>query len=102
MKFYINNWRWAGVPFYLRSGKRLARKVSEIAVTFNPIPHRFYGDATDAIEPNMLVLKIQPDEGIAMRFEAKVPGAKDHVRSVYMDFNYGTGFGVESPPAYER
>jgi glucose-6-phosphate 1-dehydrogenase len=102
VKFTINNWRWAGVPFCLRSGKRLARKVSEIAVTFKPIPHRFYGDSTDTIEPNVLVLKIQPDEGIAMRFEAKVPGAKDHVRSVYMDFNYGTGFGVESPPAYER
>jgi glucose-6-phosphate 1-dehydrogenase len=102
VKFVINNWRWAGVPFCLRSGKRLARKVSEIAVTFKPIPHRFYGDATDKIEPNVLVLKIQPDEGIAMRFEAKVPGAKDHVRSVYMDFNYGVGFGVESPPAYER
>jgi glucose-6-phosphate 1-dehydrogenase len=102
VRFYIDNWRWAGVPFCLRSGKRLARKVSEIAVTFNPIPHRFYGESTDTIEPNVLVLKIQPDEGIAMRFEAKVPGAKDHVRSVFMDFNYGTGFGVESPPAYER
>ena len=102
VKFFINNWRWAGVPFYLRSGKRLARKVSEIVVTFKPIPHRFYGDSTDAIDANMLVIKIQPDEGIAMRFEAKVPGPKDHVRSVYMDFNYGVGFGVQSPPAYER
>jgi glucose-6-phosphate 1-dehydrogenase len=102
VKFFINNWRWAGVPFCLRSGKRLARKVSEIAVTFKPIPHRLYGDSTDAIEPNVLVLKIQPDEGIAMRFEAKIPGVKNHVRSVYMDFNYGTGFGVQSPPAYER
>lgn len=102
VKFCINNWRWAGVPFYLRSGKRLARKVSEIVVTFKPIPHRFYGEATDDIKPNLLVIKIQPDEGIAMRFEAKVPGPKDHVRSVYMDFNYGTGFGVVSPPAYER
>ncbi|HTX58891.1 MAG TPA: glucose-6-phosphate dehydrogenase [Verrucomicrobiae bacterium] len=102
VKFFINNWRWAGVPFCLRSGKRLARKVSEIAVTFKPIPHKFYGESTDEIEPNVLVLKIQPEEGIAMRFEAKVPGAKDHVRSVYMDFNYGSGFGVQSPPAYER
>jgi len=102
VRFFINNWRWAGVPFCLRSGKRLARKVSEIAVTFNPIPHRFYGEATDTIEPNVLVLKIQPDEGITMRFEAKVPGTKDHVRSVFMDFNYGVGFGVQSPPAYER
>jgi glucose-6-phosphate 1-dehydrogenase len=102
VRFFVNNWRWAGVPFYLRSGKRLARKVSEIVVTFRPIPHRFYGDSTDTIDPNMLVIKIQPDEGIALRFEAKVPGPKDHVRNVYMDFNYGSGFGVESPPAYER
>ncbi|MEO7201270.1 MAG: glucose-6-phosphate dehydrogenase [Candidatus Tumulicola sp.] len=102
VRFFVDNWRWAGVPFYLRSGKRLARKVSEIVVTFRPIPHRFYGDSTDDIEPNLLVIKIQPDEGIAMRFEAKVPGPKDHVRSVYMDFNYGSGFGVVSPPAYER
>jgi glucose-6-phosphate 1-dehydrogenase len=102
VKFYVDNWRWAGVPFYLRSGKRLARKAAEIAVTFNPIPHRFYGDSTDRIEPNVLVIKIEPDEGISMRFEAKVPGPNQHVRSVYMDFSYGTGFGVQSPPAYER
>ena len=102
VRFGVNNWRWAGVPFFLRSGKRLARKVSEIVVTFKPIPHRFYGASTDDIKPNLLVIKIQPDEGIAMRFEAKVPGPKDHVRSVYMDFNYGSGFGVVSPPAYER
>jgi glucose-6-phosphate 1-dehydrogenase len=102
VKLNIENWRWAGVPFYLRSGKRLPRKLSEIAVTFKPIPHRFYGDSTEHIEPNVLVIKIEPDEGISMRFEAKVPGPKDHVRSVYMDFNYGTGFGVQSPPAYER
>ena len=101
-KLQIENWRWAGVPFYLRSGKRLPRKVSEIAVTFKPIPHRFYGESTDKIESNVLVIKIEPDEGISMRFEAKVPGPKDHVRSVYMDFNYGSGFGVQSPPAYER
>ncbi|MGB8520048.1 MAG: glucose-6-phosphate dehydrogenase [Candidatus Tumulicola sp.] len=102
VKFFVENWRWSGVPFCLRSGKRLARKVSEIVVTFKPIPHRFYGASTDDISPDLLVIKIQPDEGIAMRFEAKVPGPKDHVRSVYMDFNYGTGFGLVSPPAYER
>ncbi|HEY9084834.1 MAG TPA: glucose-6-phosphate dehydrogenase [Candidatus Tyrphobacter sp.] len=98
----IDNWRWAGVPFYVRSGKRLARKTSEIAVTFKPIPHRLYGESTDAIEPNVLVIKIEPDEGVALRFEAKVPGPKSHIRSVFMDFNYGTGFGFHSPPAYER
>ena len=102
IKLYVESWRWAGVPFYLRSGKRLPRKVAEIAITFKPIPHRFYGESTDAIAPNVLVIKIEPDEGVSLRFEAKVPGPQEHVRSVYMDFNYGTGFGVQSPPAYER
>ncbi|MHB8432599.1 MAG: glucose-6-phosphate dehydrogenase [Candidatus Tyrphobacter sp.] len=102
LRVSIDNWRWAGVPFYLRSGKRLARKMSEIVVTFKPIPHRLYGESTDAIEPNILVIKIEPDEGVALRFEAKVPGPKSHIRSVFMDFNYGTGFGFHSPPAYER
>lgn len=98
----VDNWRWAGVPFYLRSGKRLAKKNSEIAVTFKPIPHRIYGERTDTIEPDVLVMKIEPEQGVAMRFSAKVPGMKAHIRSVFMDFNYGTGFGVQSPPAYER
>ena len=102
LKLYINSWRWAGVPFFLRSGKRLARKVSEIAITFNQIPHRLFGEKSDTIEQNVLVIKIQPDEGVSMRFNAKVPGQKNHIRSVTMDFNYGTGFGVESAPAYER
>jgi glucose-6-phosphate 1-dehydrogenase len=102
VRLTVGNWRWAGVPFYLRSGKRLAQKGSEIAVTFKPIPHRIYGEITDTIDPNVLVMKIQPEEGIAMRFSAKVPGPKSHIRSVFMDFNYGTGFGVQSPPAYER
>ena len=102
LKLQINNWRWAGVPFYLRSGKRLARKVSEIAITFSAIPHRLFGETSDTIERNVLVIKIQPDEGISMRFNAKVPGQKNHIRSVTMDFNYGTGFGMQSAPAYER
>jgi glucose-6-phosphate 1-dehydrogenase len=102
LRLYINNWRWAGVPFYLRSGKRLARKVSEIAITFNAIPHRLFGEKSDTIGQNSLVIKIQPDEGISLRFNAKVPGQKYHIRSVTMDFNYGTGFNVESAPAYER
>jgi glucose-6-phosphate 1-dehydrogenase len=101
-KFFIDNWRWADVPFYLRSGKRLARKHSEIAVKFRGIPHRIFGEAGDQIENNTLVMKIQPDEGVSIRFNAKVPGPKMHIRGVTMDFNYGTGFGVESAPAYER
>ncbi|MDQ6930047.1 MAG: glucose-6-phosphate dehydrogenase [Candidatus Eremiobacteraeota bacterium] len=102
LKLHIDNWRWAGVPIYLRSGKRLARKVSEIAVRFKPIPHRLFGEKSDTIDPNFLVMKIQPDEGVTLRFNAKVPGPKNHIRGVNMDFNYGTGFGVESAPAYER
>ncbi len=102
VKLFIDNWRWADVPFYLRSGKRLARKNSEIAVRFSPIPQRLFGEASDTIEPNVLVMKIQPEEGISLTWDAKVPGPKNHIRSVSMDFNYGTGFGVVSAPAYER
>ncbi len=101
-KFLVDNWRWADVPFYLRSGKRLAHKHSEIAVTFRGLPHRIFGEAGDSIESNTLVMKIQPDEGVSIRFNAKIPGPKMHIRGVTMDFNYGTGFGVVSAPAYER
>jgi glucose-6-phosphate 1-dehydrogenase len=101
-KFLIDNWRWADVPFYLRSGKRLARKYSEIAVTFRQIPLRIFGELGDRIESNTLVMKIQPEEGVSLRFNAKVPGPKMHIRAVTMDFNYGTGFGVTTAPAYER
>ena len=90
------------MPFYLRSGKRLARKHSEIAVTFRGLPHRIFGESGDQIENNTLVLKIQPEEGVSIRFNAKVPGPKMHIRGVTMDFNYGTGFGTISAPAYER
>ncbi len=102
VKLFIDNWRWADVPFYVRSGKRLARKHSEIAVRFRSIPHRIFGEAGDQIESNTLVMKIQPEEGVSIRFNAKVPGPKMHIRGVTMDFNYGTGFGVVSAPAYER
>ena len=102
VKFFIDNWRWADVPFYLRSGKRLARKYSEIAVLFRPLPHRIFGEGGDQIETNTLVMKIQPEEGVSLRFNAKVPGPRMHIRSVTMDFNYGSGFGVVSAPAYER
>ncbi len=102
VKFLIDNWRWADVPFYLRSGKRLAHKNSEIAIRFRQIPHRIFGDVGESIESNTLVMKIQPEEGVSIRFNAKVPGPKMHIRAVTMDFNYGTGFGVVTPPAYER
>jgi glucose-6-phosphate 1-dehydrogenase len=102
VKLFIDNWRWADVPFYLRSGKRLQRKNSEIAIRFKGIPHRLFGESGDSIDNNVLVMKIQPEEGVSLRFSAKVPGPKMHIRSVSMDFNYGTGFGVVSAPAYER
>jgi glucose-6-phosphate 1-dehydrogenase len=102
VKLWIDNWRWADVPFYLRSGKRLARKNSEVAIRFRSIPHRLFGEVGDTLDNNVLVMKIQPEEGVSLRFNAKVPGPKMHIRSVSMDFNYGTGFGVVSAPAYER
>jgi glucose-6-phosphate 1-dehydrogenase len=102
VKLYIDNWRWADVPFYLRSGKRLQRKNSEIAIRFKGIPHRLFGEGGDSIDNNVLVMKIQPEEGVSLRFAAKVPGPEMHIRAVSMDFNYGTGFGVVSAPAYER
>jgi glucose-6-phosphate 1-dehydrogenase len=102
VKLWIDNWRWADVPFFLRSGKRLARKNSEVAIRFRSLPHRLFGEAGDALDNNVLVMKIQPEEGISLRFNAKVPGPKMHIRSVSMDFNYGSGFGVVSAPAYER
>ena len=101
VKLLVDNWRWADVPFYLRSGKRLAHKTSEIAIRFKSLPHRLFGD-DDALDNNVLVMKIQPEEGISLRFNAKVPGPRMHIRAVSMDFNYGTGFGVVSAPAYER
>jgi glucose-6-phosphate 1-dehydrogenase len=102
VKFLIDNWRWAGVPFYVRSGKRLSRKNSEIAIRFLQLPHRLFGETGDQIDHNTLVMKIQPEEGVSIRFNAKVPGPKMHIRSVSMDFNYGSGFGVTTAPAYER
>ncbi len=102
VKLFLDNWRWADVPFYLRSGKRLAGKNSEIAVYFRGLPLRLFGEAGDEIKTNVLVLKIQPDEGVSLCFNAKMPGQKMHIRTVTMDFNYDSGFETASAPAYER
>jgi glucose-6-phosphate 1-dehydrogenase len=106
LKLFIDNWRWAGVPFFVRSGKRLAKHVTEIAVHFKKAPHRLfnqYFDATaDMIGPNVLVMKIQPDEGISMKFFTKQPGTTNSLRWLSMDFNYGSVFGQRTPTAYER
>src|SRR4030067_405366 len=103
VRFEIDNWRWAGVPFYLRSGKRLPKRVTEIAIQFKLPPLILFRQAgVEDMEPNMLTLNIQPDEGITLRFAAKVPGQATRIRPVNMEFDYGTSFGVEEPTAYER
>jgi glucose-6-phosphate 1-dehydrogenase len=110
MRVDIDNWRWSGTPFYLRTGKRLPKRATEIAIQFRQVPHSpFTGSLAVAdaempggIEPNVLVLRIQPDEGITLRFGAKVPGQSMRIRSVNMDFLYGTSFLRQSPEAYER
>lgn len=103
MKMFIDNWRWAGVPFYLRAGKGLPKKVTEIAIHFRQAPHRLFPQASSALEePNVLSLRIQPDEGITLRIFAKVPGPAMQLRPVPMEFRYGTSFGHEPPEAYER
>jgi len=99
----IDNRRWAGVPFYLRTGKRLGRRVTEIAVVFKRAPHLpFESTATEELGKNALVIRVQPDEGVTLRFGAKVPGTAMEVRDVTMDFGYGTAFTEASPEAYER
>ena len=99
---YFDNWRWAGVPFYVRSGKRLAKRVTEIAIQFKPAPHQLFDAQAGQITPNQLIIRVQPDEGITMRFAAKVPGHAMRVRDVNMDFRYGASFGVQLAEAYER
>jgi glucose-6-phosphate 1-dehydrogenase len=103
LKLYVDNWRWQGVPFYLRSGKRLAKKATEIAIEFKQVPHLLFKPLlSEKIEPNTLVLSVQPSEGISLTFQAKRPGAKLCMGSVTMDFNYHGAFQVPSPDAYER
>lgn len=106
LKLYIDNWRWQGVPFYLRSGKALAAKTSQIRVRFRRPPQMMFGLAKEAdgsFAPNTLTIQIQPDEGIHLTFEAKMPDSSHETRSVQMDFSYGQSFGeYEIPEAYER
>ncbi len=99
----VDTRRWAGVPFYLRTGKRLGRRVTEIAVVFKKAPHLpFESTATEELGKNALVIRVQPDEGVTLRFGAKVPGTAMEVRDVTMDFGYGHSFTEASPEAYER
>jgi glucose-6-phosphate 1-dehydrogenase len=103
MALRVDNWRWAGVPFYVRTGKRLPKRVTEVAMEFKGVPHLpFAADHAEGLEADALVVRIQPDEGITLRFGAKVPGQAFRVRSVSMDFFYGAAFMEETPEAYER
>ena len=98
----VDNWRWAEVPFYVRTGKRLAKRVSEVAIQFKRVPHLpFSYAAAEQLEPNVLVLRIQPNEGIALRFGAKVPSTRTQIRTVNMDFDYDTAFATQPAEAYE-
>jgi glucose-6-phosphate 1-dehydrogenase len=107
LELRVDSWRWGGVPFFLRTGKRLAKRVTEIAVQFRKVPHSLWrtrdGDPYgEGLAPNLLVLRLQPDEGISLLFGAKVPGQTMEIRPVHMDFLYGSSFAVQAPEAYER
>ena len=99
--FFVDNWRWAGVPFYLRTGKRLPRRVTEIAIEFTPAPHLVFDHAGAEAAPNLLILRLQPEEGISLKFQSKTPGMGMRLRGVSMDFSYGSSFGARLPSAYE-
>jgi len=105
LTLFVDNWRWNGVPFYLRTGKRLPKRVTEIAIQFNAAPHTLFqaaGQGNGAqTQPNLLLLRIQPEEGISLRFLGKEPGSGMKLRPVSMDFNYGASFGARTPSAYE-
>jgi glucose-6-phosphate 1-dehydrogenase len=99
----INNWRWQGVPFYLRSGKRLARRVTEIAIRFKRAPGNIFAESDRFnLAPNTLAFQIQPDEGLSLILNAKVPGLETRTQPVKMNFRYATTFGSNTPEAYER
>ncbi len=102
LKLFIDNWRWEGTPFYLRHGKRLPKRATEIAIRFRSVPHQLFSEEQrEGLEPNTLVLRIQPEEGISLKFGAKVPVQGVRIRSVAMDFVYGASFLVDAPDAYE-
>lgn len=102
-KLFVDNWRWKDVPFYLRTGKRLGKRVTEIAITFKSVPHSMFTSAgLNEMPPNVLVLKIQPNEGIRLSFQAKRPGSKACMSTLTMNFNYSEVFGTQAPEAYQR
>jgi glucose-6-phosphate 1-dehydrogenase len=102
LKLYVDNWRWAGVPFFIRAGKRLPKRATEIAVQFKPVPQNLFVNSPSPPTPDVLSMRIQPDEGVSLVMNAKVPGPVLQMQPVRMDFDYSTSFGGEPPEAYER
>ncbi|NGX39703.1 MAG: Glucose-6-phosphate 1-dehydrogenase [Chlamydiae bacterium] len=102
MRLFIDNWRWDGVPFYLRAGKRLPKRATEIAITFKHPPAVLFQTEENKNDPNVLAIRIQPDEGTALKINCKVPGPASPIQPVKMDFRYGSYFGMSPPEAYER
>jgi glucose-6-phosphate 1-dehydrogenase len=102
IKFFINNWRWGGVPFYIRTGKRLPTRVTEIVIHFKPTPHHLFQRQSGKLSANQLIIRIQPDEGILLKFDMKEPGAGFNVKNVNMDFHYKDLADIRVPSAYER
>jgi glucose-6-phosphate 1-dehydrogenase len=102
LKLMIDNWRWQGVPFYLRTGKRMPKKVTEISIHFREVPLLIFKSASQQANPNILSMRIQPNEGISLKFEAKMPGPDLRTRTVNMDFSYGSSFGMATADAYNR
>jgi glucose-6-phosphate 1-dehydrogenase len=103
LKLFVDNWRWAGVPFYLRTGKRLPKRVSEVAIQFKYVPQILFNSHPDQpLEPTVLSIRVQPEEGLSMRIASKLPGPKIRIYPVKMEFNYSSSFGDKSPEAYER
>ena len=102
LRAYVDNWRWAGTPFYLRAGKRMEKPDTEVVIHFRKAPHIMFGGLAAPPQPNLLELQIQPNDGVALSFEAKVPGSDIHVKTVSMHFSYPEAFKSENPSAYER
>ena len=103
LKLFVDNWRWAGVPFYLRTGKRLPKRVSEVAIQFKDVPQVLFNTQPGRpLEPTVLSVRVQPEEGLSMRIASKLPGPKIRIYPVKMEFNYSSSFGNDTPEAYER
>ncbi|HET7711557.1 MAG TPA: glucose-6-phosphate dehydrogenase [Thermoanaerobaculia bacterium] len=103
IKVFVDNWRWADVPFYIRSGKRLPKRVTDISIQFRPAPYPLFKKLPGVrTQPNVLAIRIQPDEGISLKFDSKIPGPAIRTAPVTMEFRYATSFGAEPPEAYER